>query len=132
MPGLQLVQLSAHLSVSPPIYNCAPDLEESLELPYRIWQKCTADMGYFASHKQYDLDVWLPSQQEYMETMSATNASDYQARRMKIRFVDKDGQKKFCHTVNDTGSAMGRGLNSEPSRSKASPGAGPCAFSIRR
>lgn len=81
---------------------------QSLGLPYRIWQKCSADLGYYASAKQYDVEVWLPVSGEYMETMSATNTTDYQARRMNIKFIDKNGQKNFCHTVNDTGVAMGR------------------------
>jgi len=81
---------------------------QSLKLPYRVWQKCSADMGYHASAKQYDVEVWLPVSGEYMETMSATNATDYQARRMNIKFVSKKGEKGFCHTVNDTGVAMGR------------------------
>lgn len=81
---------------------------QSLGLPYRIWQKCTADMGYHASAKQYDIEVWLPISGEYMETMSATNTTDYQARRMNIKFVNQKGEKNFCHTVNDTGVAMGR------------------------
>jgi seryl-tRNA synthetase len=81
---------------------------QSLKLPYRVWQKCSADMGYHASAKQYDVEVWLPVSGEYMETMSATNTTDYQARRMNIKFINKDREKQFCHTVNDTGVAMGR------------------------
>jgi len=81
---------------------------QSLRLPYRVWQKCSADMGYHASAKQYDVEVWLPVSGEYMETMSATNATCYQARRMDIKFVNKKGERDFCHTVNDTGVAMGR------------------------
>ncbi len=81
---------------------------QSLKLPYRVWQKCSADMGYHASAKQYDVEVWLPVSGEYMETMSATNTTDYQARRMNIKFINKNREKQFCHTVNDTGVAMGR------------------------
>jgi len=81
---------------------------QQLEIPYRVWEKCTADMGYFASSKQYDVELWLPSQKEFMEAMSGTDATDYQARRMNIKFVDKKGERKFCHTINNTGVAMGR------------------------
>lgn len=81
---------------------------QSLKLPYRVWQKCSADLGYHASSKQYDIEVWLPVSGDYMEAMSATNATDYQARRLNIKFIDKKREKNFCHTVNDTGVAMGR------------------------
>lgn len=81
---------------------------QSLGLPYRIVNKCSGDCGYPATYKQYDVDVWLPSQGEYMEVMTNTNATDYQARRLNIRFRDTDGQLGYAHTVNDTGSAMGR------------------------
>ncbi|MBI4091444.1 serine--tRNA ligase [candidate division WWE3 bacterium] len=80
---------------------------QSLKLPYRIINKCSADAGYLASHLQYDVEVWLPSQQEFMEVMTDTNATDYQARRLGIKFRDESGLR-FAHTVNDTGCAMGR------------------------
>lgn len=81
---------------------------QSLKIPYRVINKCTADAGYDASYLQYDIEVWLPSQKEFMETMTDTNATDFQARRLNIKYKDKDGKRNFCHTVNDTGCAMGR------------------------
>ena len=84
-------------------------LLQALELPYRVVEKCGGDAGYLASHRQRDLDVWLPGTGAYMEVMTDTNTTDYQARRMNIRFRGK-GSLKFCHTVNDTGCAMGRML----------------------
>ncbi len=84
-------------------------LLQTLELPYRVVEKCGGDAGYLASHRQRDLDVWLPGTGAYMEVMTDTNTTDYQARRMNIRFRGK-GSLKFCHTVNDTGCAMGRML----------------------
>lgn len=80
----------------------------SLELPFRIVNKCTGDSGYLASHKQYDVEVWLPSQKTFMEVMTNTNCSDFQARRLNIKYREKDSKKRLVHTVNDTGSAMGR------------------------
>ena len=83
-------------------------LLQKLELPYRLVQKCTGDAGYLASAKQIDAEVWLGGQQEFMEVGTDTNTTDYQARRMNIKFKNQDGSKEFVHTCNDTGVAMGR------------------------
>ncbi|HEU0168758.1 MAG TPA: aminoacyl--tRNA ligase-related protein, partial [Chloroflexota bacterium] len=86
-------------------------LMQTLELPYRIVDKCTGDAGYLASHRQRDVEVWMPGSSEFMEVMTDTNTTDYQARRMNIRYKPSDGASpRFCHTVNDTGCAMGRML----------------------
>ena len=85
-------------------------LLQSLELPYRVVEKCTGDAGYLASHRQRDMEVWLSGSREYMEVMTDTNTTDYQARRLNIRYKGGTGGPKFCHTVNDTGCAMGRML----------------------
>jgi len=81
---------------------------QQLKLPYRVINKCSRDCGYNATYLQYDLEGWLPTQGEYIELGSNTDAWDYQARRMNIRYLAKNGQKKFVHTVNDTGIPMGR------------------------
>lgn len=83
-------------------------LLQELKLPYRIINKCTGDCGYNASYQQYDVEVWLPGQQEFMEVMTDTNATDYQSRRMNMKYVTENNEKKYVHTVNDTGCAMGR------------------------
>jgi seryl-tRNA synthetase len=83
-------------------------LLQRLELPYRIVDKCTGDAGYLATYRQRDVEVWLSGSGEYMEVMTDTNATDYQARRMNIRYKGKEGGPRFAHTVNDTGCAMGR------------------------
>lgn len=80
---------------------------QTLKIPYRVINKCTGDCGYLATYKQYDVEAWLPSQKEFMEVMTDTNATDYQSRRLNIRYT-KDGEKQYAHTVNDTGVAMGR------------------------
>ena len=85
-------------------------LLQKLELPYRVVGKCTGDAGYLATHQQRDMEVWLTGSGEYMEVMTDTNTTDYQARRMNIRYKGDKGGPKFCHTVNDTGCAMGRML----------------------
>lgn len=79
---------------------------ESLELPYHQILKCTGDSGYAASHRQVDIEVWLPGQKEFIEVGTDTNALDFQARRLNIKIADK----RFAHTVNDTGCPMGRVL----------------------
>ena len=81
---------------------------QQLRLPYRVLNKCSRDCGYNATYLQYDLEGWLPGQQEYIELGSNTDAWDYQARRMNIKYLAKDGSKKYVHTVNDTGIPMGR------------------------
>jgi len=83
-------------------------LLQKLGLPYRVIHKCTGDCGYLATYDQYDVEVWMPSQQEFMETMTDTLATDYQARRLNIKYVNEDGSRDFVHTVNNTGVALGR------------------------
>ena len=85
-------------------------LLQKLELPYQLAKKCTGDAGYLAASAQIDPEVWLPGQNEFIEVMTATNTTDYQARRLNIKYKDADGKLQFAHTVNDTGCAMGRML----------------------
>jgi seryl-tRNA synthetase len=83
-------------------------LLQTLELPYRIVDKCGGDAGYLATHRQRDVEVWLSGTREYLEVMTDTNTSDYQARRLNIRYRPTDGPLQFCYTLNDTGCALGR------------------------
>lgn len=85
-------------------------LLQKLELPYQLAKKCTGDAGYLASAAQTDPEVWLPGQNEFIEVMTATNTTDYQARRLNIKYKTKQGDLEVAHTVNDTGCAMGRML----------------------
>ena len=86
-------------------------LLQQLQLPYRMVDKCAGDAGYLATHRQRDGEVWMPGTGEFMEVMTDTNTTDYQARRMAIRYRPAEGGGlAFCHTVNDTGCAMGRML----------------------
>ena len=83
-------------------------LMQELQLPYRIINKCSRDCGYNATYLQYDLEGWLPSEGEYIELGSDTDAWDYQARRLNIHYTTAFGEKKLVHTINDTGIPMGR------------------------
>ncbi len=81
-----------------------------LELPYRVVELCTGDLGFSAS-KTYDIEVWVPSQNRYREISSCSNTEDFQARRAKIRYKDKETKKNiFVHTLNGSGLAVGRTL----------------------
>ncbi|MBX7149215.1 serine--tRNA ligase [bacterium] len=87
----------------------AEKILEKLGLHYRRMVLCTGDMG-FGSAKTYDLEVWLPGQNAYREISSCSNFVDFQARRLKTRFKDKDGKNKLVHTLNGSGLAVGRTL----------------------
>ena len=78
-----------------------------LELPYRVMELCTGDIG-FAAARCYDIEVWLPSQERYREISSCSNFRDFQARRAGIRFRDANGKVQFAHTLNGSGLAVGR------------------------
>ena len=80
---------------------------QALELPYRVITLCTGDMS-FASAKTYDLEVWSPATERYLEVSSVSNFEDFQARRANIRFRDTDGKVKFLHTLNGSGLATPR------------------------
>ncbi len=80
---------------------------EALELPYRRVLLCSADMGA-NSAKTYDLEVWLPSYNNYAEISSCSNFEDYQARRMAIRYRTSQGKTALVHTLNGSGLAVGR------------------------
>ena len=67
----------------------------------------TGDLG-FASAKSYDIEVWSPGQDAYLEVSSCSNCEDFQARRMQLRFKDPEGKNRFCHTLNGSGVALPR------------------------
>ncbi len=78
-----------------------------LGLPYRTVVLCTGDMG-FSSAKTYDIEVWLPSYQDYKEISSCSNFEDFQARRAGIRYRNEKGRVELAHTLNGSGLAVGR------------------------
>jgi seryl-tRNA synthetase len=88
----------------------AEDVLKRLELPYRVVELCTGDMGFGAA-KTYDLEVWLPGQNTYREISSCSNCEEFQARRANIRYrKEKKGRPLFVHTLNGSGLAIGRTL----------------------
>ncbi len=82
---------------------------QRLELPYRVVELCTGDLG-FGSTKTFDLEVWLPAQGAYREISSCSNCEAFQARRMQTRFKSAQGKNEFVHTLNGSGLAVGRTL----------------------
>ena len=74
---------------------------QAFELPYRIVAVCGGDLGVPQAFK-YDIETWMPSRNAYGETHSASRFYEYQARRLGLRYRDKDGKVKFCHTLNNT------------------------------
>lgn len=82
-------------------------LMKALDLPYQVINICTADLGRPAAAK-YDIETWLPSEGKYRETHSTSNCTDFQARRLNIRYRDKLGKIKLVHTLNGTAFAIGR------------------------
>ena len=94
--------------------SCAETILKELELPYRVLKLCSGDTG-FSAQQTYDLEVWLPGQDEgrgmYREISSCSNCGPFQARRMKARFRDVEtGETRFLHTLNGSGLAVGRTL----------------------
>jgi len=86
----------------------AENILQALELPYRTVNLCTGDIG-FGSSKTYDIEVWLPSYNDYKEISSCSNMTDFQARRANIRFKrSKDAKPEYVHTLNGSGLAVGR------------------------
>ena len=88
--------------------NDAEKLLQGLGLPYRVVTLSTGDLG-FSSAKTYDIEVWMPSYNRYVEISSCSNFEDYQARRANIKFKDNPKDKaQFVHTLNGSGLAVGR------------------------
>jgi seryl-tRNA synthetase len=89
---------------------CAEEVLKRLGLHYRVMTLCTGDMG-FGARKTYDLEVWLPGQDAYREISSCSVCGDFQGRRMNARYRVKDDKAlKFVHTLNGSGTAVGRAL----------------------
>jgi seryl-tRNA synthetase len=82
---------------------------QKLGLPYRVMSLCTGDMGFGAA-KTYDLEVWLPGQNNYREISSISNCEAFQSRRLQARFKNAQGKNELVHTLNGSGLAVGRTL----------------------
>jgi seryl-tRNA synthetase len=91
---------------------CAEEVLRQLDLHYRVMTLCTGDMG-FSSQKTYDIEVWMPGQGDggaFREISSCSVCGDFQARRMDARYRASDGKPRFVHTLNGSGTAVGRAL----------------------
>jgi len=77
------------------------DIVADLGIAYRVVVTAAGDLGPSAA-KKYDVEAWIPSQQRYREITSCSNTTDYQARRLNVRFRDADGSPRFVHTLNGT------------------------------
>src|SRR6202795_824933 len=91
---------------------CAEEVLRQLDLHYRVMTLCAGDMG-FAAQKTYDIEVWMPGQGEggaFREISSCSVCGDFQARRMDARYRGPDGKPRFVHTLNGSGTAVGRAL----------------------
>lgn len=107
---VQIVKPEVSYEVHEELTQHAAKVLELLELPYRVMNLCTADIG-FSSAKTYDLEVWLPGQDKYREISSCSNFEDFQARRMQARWRNPNSKKpELVHTLNGSGLAIGRTL----------------------
>jgi len=85
----------------------AEKILQLLDLHYRVIELCGGDLGFGAA-RTYDIEVWAPGHGKYLEVSSCSNFTDYQARRMKLRFKDSEGKNRLCHTINGSGTALPR------------------------
>lgn len=87
----------------------AEEVLQDLELPYRVVYVCTGDLGQ-GQLRKHDIETWMPSRGSYSETHSCSTFHDFQARRLEMRYKNKEGQKAFCYTLNNTAIATPRAL----------------------
>lgn len=87
--------------------NNAEEILKQLKIPYRVVMLCTGDLG-FSSAKTYDIEVWMPSYNRYVEISSCSNFEAFQARRANVRYRNEEGKIEFAHTLNGSGLAVGR------------------------
>ena len=104
---VHLVRPSESYEALESLRNDAESLLRKLELPYQTLLMCTGDMG-FTQSKKYDLEVWSPGQKRWLEVSSCSNFESFQARRMQLRYKNKEGQIEILHTLNGSGLALPR------------------------
>lgn len=105
---VKLVQPETSYDELEALVEDATDILDALDLPYRVIEICTGDLGAKET-KKYDVEVWLPAAGMYREISSCSNFEDYQARRSNLRFRREEGAKpEFVHTLNGSGLAVGR------------------------
>ena len=107
---VELVKITTPEKSCDELESLTSDAERVLQLlglHYRVVELCTGDLS-FGSAKTYDIEVWSPGQNAYLEVSSCSNFEDFQARRMHLRFKDRDGKNRYCHTINGSGLALPR------------------------
>jgi len=107
---VELVKITTPESSGQEHEKLTADAEKVLQLlglHYRVIELCAGDLG-FGSSKTYDIEVWSPGQNAYLEVSSSSNFSDFQARRMNLRYKNGKGENRFCHTLNASGVALPR------------------------
>jgi len=107
---VQFVHATKSIQALNELTNHAETILRRLELPYRVVELCTGDLGFSAA-KTFDLEVWMPGQKCYREISSCSNFVDFQARRIGARVKNSlDGKNALLHTINGSGLAVGRTL----------------------
>src|SRR6266700_1958931 len=107
---VELVKITTPEKSYDELESLTADAERVLQLlglHYRVVELCTGDLS-FGSAKTYDIEVWAPGQNTYLEVSSCSNFEDFQARRMQLRYKDSQGKNRFCHTLNGSGVALPR------------------------
>ncbi len=104
---VQLVNEESSMTSLITLLSHAEEVLKQLELPYRVVELCTGDLG-FSACKTFDLEVWFPAQNGYREISSCSNFFDFQSRRAMIRYKDSTGSIKYAHTLNGSALAVGR------------------------
>jgi seryl-tRNA synthetase len=104
---VQIVHPDHGFEVLEQLTGHAESILQKLGLHYRTIELCTGDIG-FSSAKTYDIEVWAPGHGKYLEVSSCSCFTDYQARRMRLRFKDAEGKNRFPHTLNGSGTALPR------------------------
>ncbi len=107
---VELVKITTPEESARELEALTADAEKVLQilgLHYRTIELCTGDIGFGAT-RTYDIEVWAPGQDGYLEVSSCSSFGDFQARRMNLRFKDGEGKNRFCHTLNGSGTALPR------------------------
>ncbi|MEG2310467.1 MAG: serine--tRNA ligase [Clostridia bacterium] len=89
------------------LLNNAEEIMQDFNIPYRVVKVCTGDMG-IGQIRKHDIEAWMPSRNKYSETHSCSSFNDFQARRSNIKYIDNDGNTKYCYTLNNTAIASPR------------------------
>jgi len=107
---VELVKICTPETAEAELTALTADAEKVLQilgLHYRVVDLCTGDIG-FGSARTFDIEVWAPGQNDYLEVSSCSHFGDFQARRMNLRYKGADGKNQFCHTLNGSGTALAR------------------------